>query len=131
MFVVVVRRFVVVGLFAFLAASCVVSPTKPTDPAPPPVAAPCSVKAWACTNTYGAIAYGRNSASWGMAYNYSSQSAANAQAQAECRSSDCSIVAQWANSCGAIATSRDGAAGWATSTTGELAQAQALLSCER
>ena len=77
----------------------------------------------------GAIAYARGG--WGSATNYSSQGAADNAAVNNCnqQTSGCSVVAEFSNSCGAIATAPTGQAGWSSAQSGDGAQALALGYC--
>jgi hypothetical protein len=96
-----------------------------TTPSPPA----CSVRVWACTSTYGAIAYSTSTRAYGFAYNYSTRAQAESAALGYCAQSDCGVVVWFSNSCGALATAPTGQ--WATGlgSSGDFAQASALAAC--
>lgn len=88
------RRFAVAALSLTAAASALVAPAL-TEQAP----------ADAAYNYYGALALSTSTGAVGRALDYPSYSAASAAARQYCPASDCKVVAQFVNGCGAIATS--------------------------
>jgi hypothetical protein len=127
-----VRVSVLVVVLAAVNMSSCASPTSPSNSNQnsTPAAPQCSTATWACTSTYGAIAY--VGGAWGIAYNYGSQSAANSSALDFCAqhtSRTCAVVLQFQNACGALATAPTGQAGWASAQSGDLAQLLALNNC--
>jgi hypothetical protein len=58
-----------------------------------------------CSDSHGAIAYSRQTGSWGHAYDHDSQARTSRIAQGYCarRAPDCRIVVSFVNQCGAIA----------------------------
>jgi len=110
--------------------SCGASPSQPTAPTTPATPPACSVRLWACsTSGYGAIAYSPSTRASGISYNWGTRSEADSSAIGYCAKSDCTIVAWFQNSCGAIATAPGGEMATGTGTTGDTAQAFALSSC--
>jgi hypothetical protein len=127
------RRFPVgfgVAIVIAMSLSCSGSPAEPT-PAPTAKTPPaCSVRLWACaTSGYGAIAYSSSTGATGISYNFASRSEADASAIGYCAKGDCTIVAWFQNSCGAIATAPTGQMATGTGTSGDTAQAFAVATC--
>lgn len=118
-----------------VSCSCASSATQPTSSnasssststSSPPA---CAVRVWACTSTYGAIAYSTSARAYGIAYNYGSRAEAESAAIGYCANSSCVAVAWFSNSCGALATAPTGQ--WATGlgSSGDFAQTSAIAAC--
>ncbi len=75
---------------------------------------------------YGAVATGSGNA-YGYAYNYDTQSGAEAAALSEC-GSNCAVQVWFANACGAVAKG-GGSLGWAWNADESVAKANALAQC--
>ena len=118
-------RWLLTSALALSSLACAATPTEPTTPSPPA----CSVKLWACTSTYGAIAYSPSTGAMGIAYNHGARADADAAAIGFCSKADCVTVAYFSNSCGAIATAPTGQMATGTGNSGDTAQAFALSSC--
>ncbi len=115
-----------------IAASCTKSsssPTQPTQTSTPTVPA-CSVRVWGCaTNGYGALAWSSSTGASGVSYNYGTLAQAQDSAIGYCGKSDCTMVAWFQNSCGALASAPTGQMATGTATTGDTAQAFAVAAC--
>lgn len=77
---------------------------------------------------YGAIATSDETGAWGYAYNYPSQSQAEAAALQECGERGCQVEVWFANACGAVA--KDGRnVGWGWAESRAEAEAKAVSAC--
>ena len=85
----------------------------------------------AAVDYFGAIAFAQKTRSHGYSYDYTSQTAAEQAAMAECakRSTDCSIATWFRNACGALAVGKDNAWGAHWGTDEEQAKGRALQKC--
>lgn len=117
-----------VAIFILSSLSCGGSPSQPT-PTPTQSVPECSVRLWACSTGYGAIAWSSSTRVSGISYNWGTRAEAEGKAIDYCGKSDCTIVAWFQNSCGAIATAPTGQMATGTGTTGDSAQAFAMTSC--
>lgn len=108
--------------------SCGSNPSQPTDnnKNTPPA---CTVRLWACTSKYGAIAYSPSTRASGIAYDWGSRAEAESSAIGYCAKGDCYVAAWFSNSCGAIAVAPTGQMATGTGSTGDTAQAFALATC--
>jgi len=80
---------------------------------------------------YGAIAYSPSNGVWGYSYDYGSRAAAERRAMRECRArgAGCRPVVWFRNACGALATGRGDAYGWAWNNSRAQARRRALREC--
>jgi hypothetical protein len=86
------------------------------------------------SGAYGAIAYGRNSAAYGMADSSQDKKTAEKSALRYCgkHGDDCEIVESFSNTCGAVAQNVAGSvAGWATDDDRRTAGEAALKICNK
>ena len=63
-----------------------------------------------CSDSHGAIAHSRQTGSWGHSFDHPSQARATRVAQGHCArvASDCRVVVNFTNQCGAIAETKQG-----------------------
>ena len=102
----------------------------PSAPTPPssPTSSGCSVICWACSGSFGAIAYSFSTGNCGWAVDFGTQSGAENRAEQECGASDCNSVVWFRDACGAVAASSS-AAGWAWAGSRSQAEQAALNQC--
>jgi serine/threonine-protein kinase len=81
--------------------------------------------------SYGAIAYSPSARNYGYSHQYGTRAEAERRARRECGESDCQIAAWYFNSCGAVASSSNGAWGGGQANTVQGAQARAQARCAR
>ncbi len=79
---------------------------------------------------FGAIAYDRASGSWGVSYDYPSQSAANARALRDCHG-NCSVVVQYYGTCAAYAVGPGTASGFGWHDDERIALRRAVAECNK
>jgi len=81
---------------------------------------------------FGAIAYSKNTGSYGSSHNYSSRSGAEEEALSGCSSyaDDCRVVVYFRNACGALAVGSNRGYGYGWSAGRSQAQDIALGNCE-
>jgi hypothetical protein len=84
-----------------------------------------------CSDSYGAIAYSRQTGSWGHSFDYDSQARASRIAQGYCArvASDCRIVVSFTNQCGAIAETKQGDVSFGLGATKTEAERRSLGAC--
>ena len=84
-----------------------------------------------CSDSYGAIAYSRQTGAWGHSYDHDSQARASRVAQGYCarRAPDCSIVVNFVNQCGAIAETKKNEVSPGLGRTRKEAEDRSLAAC--
>jgi hypothetical protein len=124
-------RLALATLLAALLSCGGKTPSQPSPPSPQtPTVPSCSVRVWGCaTSGYGSIAYSASTGASGVSYNWGTRAEADSSAIGYCGKSDCTVVAWFQNSCGALATAPTGQMATGTATSGDTAQALALASC--
>ena len=106
------------------------NPSQPSQPTTPTPQRTCEIRLWGCaTNGYGSIAYSSSTGASGISYNWATRAQADDSAIGYCGKSDCTVVAWFQNSCGALATASTGGYATGTGTTGDTAQAFAMATC--
>lgn len=78
---------------------------------------------------FGALAYSPSQRNWGEAYAYGSRNATERRAMAECKASDCRIVASFYRQCGAVVDDENGVYGAGLGPTPQLALRDAFAVC--
>jgi Domain of unknown function (DUF4189) len=95
----------------------------------------CSAKCMSGGNdsapSYGAIAYSASSGAYGFSEKYGNRVQAESRALSECGKGDCTVATWYFNSCGALATSGNGAWGGAQGSSERSARAQAQARCAK
>ncbi|WP_081615325.1 DUF4189 domain-containing protein [Rhizobium freirei] len=81
---------------------------------------------------FGAIAYSRDTGSYGSSHNYSSRAGAEEEALSACSSyaDDCRVVVYFRNACGALAVGSERGYGWGWSARRNQARDIAIANCE-
>ena len=82
----------------------------------------------AFATNFGALAYDRNSDSWGASYNYPSQAAANGRALSLC-GSKCAVVVEFYNNCASYAVGTGDSWGFGHDIDRRAAQQRAIAEC--
>lgn len=82
---------------------------------------------------HGAIAYDKESGSWGYSVDNNTAAQAEAGALESCKkgSPGCQVYVRLTNQCGALAASPDGAFSWAADKTSQASEKRALASCRK
>lgn len=80
---------------------------------------------------WGSIAYSPKTGAVGYSHNYDSSSLAGEWAMSYCDSSDCRVVVNFHDACGALAVGSRGGWGAAWGTTRSRAESNALTSCQK
>lgn len=84
-----------------------------------------------CSESYGAIAYSRQTGAWGYSFDHRSQERASRTARGQCarRAPDCQIVVNFKDQCGAIAESTRGQVRPGLGRTRKEAEDRSLAAC--
>jgi hypothetical protein len=80
---------------------------------------------------WGAIAYSDKTGNYGLSYGYARLSEARRSALAECKASDCDVMAWFSNSCGAVAAGEDDVSFGAQNNSRSAAERLAVAGCVR
>ena len=84
-------------------------------------------------SSYGAIAYGSKSGSWGTSYSWGSQAKAESSAMQSCKQhgDDCEVMVWFDRKCGAVVAAAGDAAFWGLGDSEAQARADAQTKCEQ